>query len=221
MSKFQVCYFLHPETIIRDKECQLMIAVDCEAFTENSAPSPAILEALNKMLAKNDVEVENNKTEAENKNQNDATSLMSLIDPALLSEADLTEAFCRDIDPDGFNLDKLRFGGNDENVNKDKPKKRITVSVALIITSVVIFHIILILCIVLGIKKVCYCCRKSRKIFKKLMIKNSKLDTPAVQFSTVLQTEVEEDARDARGQTGATGNVDKYETIQPNTLMTE
>ena len=204
-----------------------MINVDCEAFTENSPLSPAILEALNKMLAKNDVEIENNKTEAENKNNDDSTSLMSFIDPALLSEDDLQEAFCRDIDPDGFNLEKLRFDGNNENVDGDKPKKRITVSVALIITSVVIFHIILILCIVLGIKKVCYCCRKSKKIFKKILIKNSKLNTPSIQFSTALQTEVDADAREARGQTGAaestgnTGNMAIFETKQPNTLMTQ
>ena len=193
-------------THLRDNECQLMIDVDCTSLTQNIAPSEAILEAINSKLDKINEESKKNNKESDEEilNVDKSSNLMSLIDPDMLNEDDLKEAFCRDIDPNGFNFQEIRFDNNvDKKLrfdnNEEKPKKRITVSVALIITAVVILHIILILCIILGIKKTCYCCRKSRKIVKKILNKQNKhITAQPIQFSTILQSEVEEDARQHR-----------------------
>ena len=167
-----------------------MLGVDCEAFTKTRAPSPAILEALNQVLAEEILVAENNITE----NSNEAVSLLSIISRGNFGEDELKEAFCRDIDPNGFDLNKLRFDNINEYDNEGESKKKVTVSAALIITSIFTLGIFLILCILLGVKKVCYICRKSRKIYKKMWLKKrkSEMKVPeSIQFSTVMERQRE------------------------------
>ena len=111
-------------------ECQFYLDVDCSAITYDTPPSPVVLEAVNATLAKNgavggggdsggeendtdygesvgeqdavdsqsnDSEVANLTMEASLKN-----SLLSNIDPAKATEADIREAFCRDVDSFSF-----------------------------------------------------------------------------------------------------------------------
>ena len=86
-------------------ECQLFIDVDCSSITYDTKPSPVILEAVNKTLEKID-----NTKEVELDTKADTTtfsaspdvtlsnSLLSTIDPSKASQAEIKEAFCRDVD---------------------------------------------------------------------------------------------------------------------------
>jgi len=107
-------------------ECQMYIDVDCSSITYDTKPSPVILEAVNKTLEKI---AESNKTEtataeligetivngtdpedlkADNEtismapNETLSNSLLTSIDPKEASEAEIKEAFCRDIDSFSF-----------------------------------------------------------------------------------------------------------------------
>jgi len=98
-------------------ECQIFIDVDCSKITYETKPSPTILEAVNKTL---DKITENNQTEAASAetvvngtepvnatismapNETLSNSLLTSIDPKETSEAELKEAFCRDIDSFSF-----------------------------------------------------------------------------------------------------------------------
>eukprot|EP00092_Neocalanus_flemingeri_P057738 GFUD01068697.1.p1 GENE.GFUD01068697.1~~GFUD01068697.1.p1 ORF type:complete len:508 (-),score=124.13 GFUD01068697.1:681-2204(-) len=112
-------------------ECQMYIDVDCSSITYDTKPSPVILEAVNKTLdkiAENnktetaaaatevaaeavetpingtdtvDVKAEN-ATISMSPNETLSNSLLLSIDPNTTSEADLKEAFCRDIDSFSF-----------------------------------------------------------------------------------------------------------------------
>jgi len=113
-------------------ECQIFIDVDCSKITYDTKPSPKILEAVNKTLDKiaennqtetvsaesvvnctetvNGTEPVINGTEPVNcnatismsPNETLSNSLLSSIDPTETSEAELKEAFCRDIDSFSF-----------------------------------------------------------------------------------------------------------------------
>jgi len=86
-------------------ECQLYIDVDCSSITYDTEPSPVILEAVNKTLEKidNTKEVEldtmaDNGTLSASPNVTLSNSLLSTIDPSKASQAEIKEAFCRDVD---------------------------------------------------------------------------------------------------------------------------
>jgi len=100
-------------------ECQLYIDVDCSSITYDTKPSPVILEAVNKTL---DKIAEANKTETASveiatdsplngtdnatismtPDETLANSLLSSIDVNKTSDAELKEAFCRDVDSFSF-----------------------------------------------------------------------------------------------------------------------
>jgi len=101
----------------QNSECQLYMDVDCSSITYDTEPSPVILEAVNKTLERI---AENNKTSSEDLigettvSANDtepisqdpdealSNSLLTSLDPKETSEAELKEAFCRDIDSFSF-----------------------------------------------------------------------------------------------------------------------
>ena len=99
--------------------------VDCSSITYDTKPSPVILEAVNKTLERiaennktdtstdeligettvNATETEkakSNETISQNPDEALSNSLLTSLDPKKTSEADLKEAFCRDIDSFSF-----------------------------------------------------------------------------------------------------------------------
>jgi len=94
-------------------ECQLYLDVDCSGITYETKPSPIILEAANATMQKqegkeNATLLGEEKETLENStsildpalaiNQTLSNSLLTSIDPKKASEADIKEAFCRDVD---------------------------------------------------------------------------------------------------------------------------
>jgi len=150
-------------------ECQLYIDVDCSAITYETKPSPVILEAVNKTLDKiaesnqtdstaavigenvvngtetDSVKVEN-ATISMSPNETLSNSLLSSIDPAKTSEAELKEAFCRDIDSFSFEFaqPQRQYRPSSSGVGR---------SIGSIIGTVVAILIIFALCCVC-----CICC---------------------------------------------------------------
>merc|ERR1719250_94837 len=100
-------------------ECQLYMDVDCSTITYDTEPSPVILEAVNKTMERiaennktdtssadliGETTMSANDTEAISQDPDEAlsNSLLTSLDPKKSSEADLKEAFCRDIDSFSF-----------------------------------------------------------------------------------------------------------------------
>lgn len=90
-------------------ECQLYMDVDCSTITYDTKPSPVILEAVNKTLEKIaennateptvvEVNPDTNATEPISPEKALSNSLLSSIDVNKTSEAELKEAYCRDVD---------------------------------------------------------------------------------------------------------------------------
>jgi len=110
----------------QNSECQIFMDVDCSSITYDTKPSPVILEAVNRTLERiaennktdtaaaeligettvNATDSENvkatNETISQDPNEALSNSLLSSLDPKTTSEADLKEAFCRDIDSFSF-----------------------------------------------------------------------------------------------------------------------
>jgi len=111
----------------QSSECQLYIDVDCSSITYDTKPSPVILEAVNKTLERiaesnktdtnaaevigettvnaTDTDTDNlksNETISQNPDEALSNSLLTSLDPKKTSEADIKEAFCRDIDSFSF-----------------------------------------------------------------------------------------------------------------------
>merc|ERR1711970_1248487 len=101
----------------QNSECQLYMDVDCSSITYDTEPSPVIMEAVNKTLERiaehnktssedliGETSVSANDTEAISQDPDEAlsNSLLTSLDPKKTSEADLKEAFCRDIDSFSF-----------------------------------------------------------------------------------------------------------------------
>ena len=95
--------------------------VDCSSITYDTKPSPVILEAVNKTLERiaennktsseelgGEAPVSANDTEAISQNPDEAlsNSLLTSLDPKETSEAELKEAFCRDIDSFSFEFER-------------------------------------------------------------------------------------------------------------------
>jgi hypothetical protein len=103
-------------------ECQLYLDVDCSDITYDTPPSPVVLQAVNITLEKvggggsvsddeegelspldeNDI-IDGSVAEANiTREESLKNSLLSSIDPVQASEADIREAFCRDVDSFSF-----------------------------------------------------------------------------------------------------------------------
>ena len=87
-------------------ECQLYLDVDCSTITYTSQPSSTVLSAVERLereqaaTGSQTVSAGSNRTESFQESL--ATSLLSKIDPKVASEADLKEAYCRDVDAFSF-----------------------------------------------------------------------------------------------------------------------
>jgi len=105
-------------------ECQLYIDVDCSKVTYDTKPSPVILEAVNKTLERIEKNGDTAKKYSQPGNTSNATdaspnatianSLLSSIDPENVTDSELTEAFCRDIDSFSFEFSQDE-SGDEEN----------------------------------------------------------------------------------------------------------
>ena len=86
-------------------ECQIYLEVDCSNFTYNTPPSLIVLDAANKTLEKiaekdlPTILINNTSSDiSASPNVTLENSLLSSIDPNIASQAEITEAFCRDVD---------------------------------------------------------------------------------------------------------------------------
>jgi hypothetical protein len=130
----------------KEGECQLYLDVDCSSITYDTPPSPVVLKAVNATLEKtggrheeeegggvynheHGVEEENGDVVpyVENHHEEEApnttmeaslqNSLLTSIDPATASEADIREAFCRDVDSFSFEFGRQEGAANPEETN--------------------------------------------------------------------------------------------------------
>jgi len=156
-------------------ECQLFIDVDCSSITYDTKPSPVILEAVNKTL---DKIAENNKTETagvelettpvngtdpeslkpENAtismapNETLSNSLLSSIDPNTTSEADLKEAFCRDIDSFSFEFAEPQRQNQNYRPTNSGPRGSVGSIIGTIVAILIFFALCCVCCICCAFK---------------------------------------------------------------------
>merc|ERR1719319_20933 len=86
-------------------ECQLYLDADCSSVTYTSAPSAAVLAAA-RDLAGRPAAATAVLDRTESYQETLATSLLSRVDANTVTEAELTEAFCRDVDSLSFEFDR-------------------------------------------------------------------------------------------------------------------
>ena len=86
-------------------ECQLYLDADCSSVTYTSAPSAAVLAAA-RDLAGRPAAATAVLDRTESYQETLATSLLSRVDANTVTEAELTEAFCRDVDSLSFEFER-------------------------------------------------------------------------------------------------------------------
>ena len=97
------------EPIETTGECELYLDVDCSSLSYDSRPSPTVLNAVEDLkrqqqLSTTSVQQDFGRTESYQESL--ATSLLSRLDSKSISEAELTEAFCRDVDSFSFEFER-------------------------------------------------------------------------------------------------------------------
>ena len=91
-------------------ECELYLDVDCSGLSYESRPSASVLRAVEDLqrqqqqLSTTSVQQDFGRTESYQESL--ATSLLSRLDGNRNSEAELTEAFCRDVDSFSFEFER-------------------------------------------------------------------------------------------------------------------
>jgi len=87
-------------------ECQIYMDVDCSSITYDTAPSQAVLTAVDKAKAEMTDESKLGEVlgRTESANESLSTSLLTKMDNKTASDAELKEAFCRDIDSFSFEM---------------------------------------------------------------------------------------------------------------------
>jgi len=90
-------------------ECELYLDVDCSGLSYESRPSASVLAAVEdlkrqQLSTTSIVQQEFGRTESYQESL--ATSLLSQLDGKSISEAELTEAFCRDVDSFSFEFER-------------------------------------------------------------------------------------------------------------------
>ena len=91
-------------------ECELYLDVDCSGLSYESRPSASVLRAVEDLqrqqqqLSTTTVQQDFGRTESYQESL--ATSLLSRLDGNRNSEAELTEAFCRDVDSFSFEFER-------------------------------------------------------------------------------------------------------------------
>merc|ERR1719237_328147 len=96
-------------------ECQFYLDVDCSSFTYETRPSPTILAAVGRANTAIQARPDSTTQEealvrTETKQETLDNSLLSYMGQSA-SEADLREAFCRDVDAYSFEFDKNQVAG--------------------------------------------------------------------------------------------------------------
>ena len=89
-------------------ECELYLDVDCSSLSYESRPSASVLRAVDDLKRQQQLStaVEQNFGRTESYQESLATSLLSKLDANSISEAELTEAFCRDVDSFSFEFER-------------------------------------------------------------------------------------------------------------------
>jgi len=186
-------------------ECQLYMDVDCSDITYDTKASPVILEAVNKTLEKI---AENNTTEVttvattttttteanSDLSGNDTTpissspdealknSLLTSIDVNKTSEAELKEAYCRDIDSFSWEFGAPKNLQQNQNYNYGDPD-RIPAGAGATMAVGTIVIIVLFFCCCCCACCVCAACKGKKKIGK--VLGKSGSEEPPVTYSDV------------------------------------
>ena len=136
--------------------------VDCSSITYDTKPSPVILEAVNKTLERiaennktdtstdeligettvNATETEkakSNETISQNPDEALSNSLLTSLDPKKTSEADLKEAFCRDIDSFSFEFAQPQRQTYRPTTSRGSTVDSLSVPLLLFYTTIVFF----------------------------------------------------------------------------------
>ena len=96
-------------------ECELYLDVDCSGLSYESRPSASVLRAVEDLqrqqqqLSTTSLQQDFGRTESYQESL--ATSLLSRLDSKSISEAELTEAFCRDVDSFSFEFERQEAPG--------------------------------------------------------------------------------------------------------------
>ena len=91
-------------------ECELYLDVDCSGLSYESRPSASVLRAVEELqrqqqqLSTTSVQQDFGRTESYQESL--STSLLSRLDGNSISETELTEAFCRDVDSFSFEFER-------------------------------------------------------------------------------------------------------------------
>ena len=91
-------------------ECELYLDVDCSRLSYESRPSASVLRAVEELqrqqqqLSTTTLQQDFGRTESYQESL--STSLLSRLDSNSISEAELTEAFCRDVDSFSFEFER-------------------------------------------------------------------------------------------------------------------
>ena len=96
-------------------ECELYLDVDCSGLSYESRPSASVLRAVEDLqrqqqqLSTTSLQQDFGRTESYQESL--STSLLSRLNSKSISEAELTEAFCRDVDSFSFEFERQEAPG--------------------------------------------------------------------------------------------------------------